>query len=35
MRKLQAKIEKMEEMIAMLLEQGSRRAFQAEDIDNG
>lgn len=35
MRKLQAKVEKMEEMIAMLLEQGSRRAEQAEDVNNG
>jgi acetyltransferase-like isoleucine patch superfamily enzyme len=35
MRKLQAKVEKMEETIAMLLEQGLRQTARVEDIDNG
>jgi acetyltransferase-like isoleucine patch superfamily enzyme len=34
MRKLQARVAKLEKMVEMLLEQGSRRATQAEDINN-
>jgi acetyltransferase-like isoleucine patch superfamily enzyme len=34
MRKLQARVDKLEKMIEMLLEQGSRQAKKAEDINN-